>query len=85
MIDQLRDGGSRLVESHRKLIASQLAFNAEVERLLTGWADLSPEDKASHHANFFGIIADAHPLQINSMLQIKNLPSEWRRELEAML
>lgn len=85
MIDEFRDGGSRLNESYRKLVASQLAFNAEIERLLTGWDRFSPEDRASHHKAFFSIIDGAHPLQIESMLKIKNLPSEWRRELEAML
>lgn len=85
MINEFRDGGSQtatLLRRHNELMRE---FLAECERLLDQWSDLSPADRETYRANFFGLVGDALPVHRPLFLEIRNLPSEWRSALEAML
>lgn len=78
----------RARELRAKYLAAMEPFFRAVDDIFRDWAQFSREQKAHHREQFFAYIATIPPAEriiLADLVARPGLPSEIRRELEAML
>lgn len=75
----------RARELHAQVREAMQPVFATVSGVLRRWGEMSPEERAHHRGEFFGLVRDM-PAHVRFIwAECPGLPAEIRRELEAML